>query len=501
MELVFATKTASWLQPVIRQSRSQEETAEIIVPDSCPDMERIVYSSAAAVLRQKECRSGCVTVTGGIRAGVVYVPEDHTGPRVLDAYLPFTMRFDQPGVTEDTQILLQLQVRSADARMIHSRKALVRVTVGCSVTGRQEASESFATLQDPPAELQLKKQIYPLLLPAEQAEKAFVISEELELPPGKPEAGQICAYDTLLTAAESKLVGSRAVFKGTLEFRMLYLGQDGSPEVFSQLLPYSQYCELKHEYDEDALEVVPLVTGAELETDGDTARKFLLTVNVTAQCLVSTVQEEELCEDAYAVKGSFTPTWKEYQLDCRLDAQTLRTPVQGIVKAPVRAVVDSAVYLDEPTQEQTAGGVRIHVPASVNLLYLDEQGELQGASGRAEALCETALSESGVCYPRACLAAGGFAAPASGGAEPRCDVLLELESTAKQNLRTLSGGTLESSGEKQNGRPSVVLLRSRERQPVWNLAKKYGTTVEAIRQANRLDSEETEAGELLLIPM
>ena len=50
-------------------------------------------------------------------------------------------------------------------------------------------------------------------------------------------------------------------------------------------------------------------------------------------------------------------------------------------------------------------------------------------------------------------------------------------------------------------RPSVVLLRSRTRQPVWNLAKKYGTTVEAIRQANRLEADLAEEGELLLIPM
>jgi hypothetical protein len=501
MELVFETKTASWLQPVIRQTRSQEETAEIIVPDSCPDIGRIVFTGAAAVLRQKECRAGSALVTGGVRAAVLCMPEDNSGPRVLDAYLPFSLRFDQPGVTDETRLSVQLQVRSADARLIHSRKALVRVTVGCTAEGWNEAEETFPAIQDPPEALQLKKQSYPLLLPSEQAEKAFVLSEELELPAGKPDAARVCFFDARPAVLESKLVGSKAVFKGVLDVHLLYLSPEGGADVFSQQLPFSQYCELRHEYDEDALAVVPAVTGAELEPDGEEGRRFLLTVQVTAQCLASAVRQEELCEDAYAVKGRFTPEWREYQLDCRLDGQTLRAPLQGAVKAPARAVVDSAVYLGEIAQERTAGGVRVRVPASVNVLYLDEQGALQGASGAAEAVCETALAENGVCFARASLAPGGFAAPAAGGAEPRCDVLLELGSSAKESLRTLSGGTLEEEEKAGAERPSVVLLRSRTRQPVWNLAKKYGTTVEAIRQANRLEADLAEEGELLLIPM
>jgi hypothetical protein len=73
-------------------------------------------------------------------------------------------------------------------------------------------------------------------------------------------------------------------------------------------------------------------------------------------------------------------------------------------------------------------------------------------------------------------------------------VLLELGSSAKESLRTLSGGTLEEEEKAGAERPSVVLLRSRTRQPVWNLAKKYGTTVEAIRQANRLEADLAEEG-------
>jgi len=502
MELVFETKTAARLDPVIHETLSQEETAEIIVPDSCPDVERVVYSSAAAVLRGKECRPGSAVLTGGIRAGVLYVPEDNSAPRALDVWIPFTMRFDQPAVTEETQTAAQARVRSVDARMINSRKLLVRVNIGCMLDGYEEVQQTVKSVQNAPDAVQKKLRTYPLVLPAEQAEKPFTISEELELPAGRPAVGTVCAYDVLPQIAEKKIVGNKAVFKGTLFFKLLYLSPDGELAVFDQQLPFSQYCELLHDYDDDELEVLLSVTGTELEPENaDAARRLLLTVNLLAQCLVSANQPMEVCEDAYAVKGTLQPEWTEYPLDCRLDSQTLRAPLQGAVKGPVRAVVDSGVYLDFPTQERTDGGLRLHAPASVNILYYDADGQLQGAGGRAEAVCETALAEGGACSPQAALEGGGFAAPGADGAELRYEAVFDVDTFAHQTLRNLSGGTYEPKTDKKEDRPSVVVAVNREKQDVWNIAKKYGTTAEAIRQANGLTQDEAEAGEMLLIPM
>jgi LysM repeat protein len=502
MELVFETKTASRLRPVIHETKSQEETAEINVPDSCPDVGRIVYPSAAAVLRGKECQAGSAALAGGVRAGVVYVPEDGSAPRALDAWLPFTIRFDQPALSQDTEIAAQARVRSVDARMINSRKILVRVGIGGELDGWEEESESVQSLSQAPDAVQRKIRTYPLVVPAETAEKPFTVSEDIEVPAGKPDVKTVCAFDALPEITEKKIVGNKAVFKGTLYFKALYLAPDDTFAVLEQQIPFSQYCELQNDYDDEELTVLLAVTGTELETDdsGD-ARKLLLTVNLLAQCLVSARRPMEVCEDAYALKGTLQPEWTEYAADSRLDSQTLRAPVQGSVKGPVRAVVDSAAYLDFPGQERTQNGLRLRVPANVNVLYLDEQGQLQGGSGKAEASCEIALADTALCRPRAALESGGFAAPGTDGAELRFGAIFEADTFAPQKLRNLSGGTYEPKSEKQEDRPSVVVLANREKQDVWNLAKKYGTTEEAIQKANGLTGPEAEAGIMLLIPM
>ena len=302
MELSFQTLPMRYLGNPIQGSQTQEQTAEVIVPDSCPDVARIVYTSASVIVRGKECRTGSVLVSGGIRASALCIPEDDSGARTLESYLPFSLRIEHPGVTERTQAVVSAFVRQIDARLIHSRKILIRADLCCTAECLTAEEETLYALSAPPKELQTKRRTYPVSLPKETAEKSFTVTDDLTLPTGKPFASEICCYETVPRITDCKVVGSKAVFKGTLEVNMLYLSGDGSVQTWEQQLPFSQYAELAEDYDEASLCVTPLVSAAELtlEPSGE-GRAMSLAVTLNAQCLVSGSVTMELIEDAYAV--------------------------------------------------------------------------------------------------------------------------------------------------------------------------------------------------------
>lgn len=501
MELTFQTLPMRYLGNTFHGSQSQEQTAEVIVPDSCPDVSRIVYASASVIVRGKECRTGGVLVSGGVRVSALCVPEDDSGARTLESYLPFSLRIEHPAVTEQTQAVVTAFVRQIDARLVNSRKVLFRADLCCAADGYSMEEETLYTISAPPKELQMRRRTYPVLLPKETAEKGFTVTDDLTLPSGKPFVSEICCYDTVPRITDCKVVGSKAVFKGALELKMLYLSGDGSIQSWEQQLPFSQYAELAADYDEAALFVTPLVSAAELtlEPSGE-GRAMTLSVSVSAQCLVSSTVTMELIEDAYAVGAAFEPEWTQYSLACQLDRQTLRDEVRQQLEAETVTVLDCAVYHDLPYSERTEGTIRIRAPLNMKLLYLDGSGSLQGANAKAEAACETVLCESAKCT--AAVSVGDcFAQPAAGGAELHAEASFTLLCSAVQELRTLSGGTLAQQMQKDPERPSVVLRACRGGEDVWDVAKRYGTTVAAVREANGLDSEELDSGCMLLIPM
>ena len=92
---------------------------------------------------------------------------------------------------------------------------------------------------------------------------------------------EIYRWDALLELTEKKLIGSRAVFKGTATVRLLYSGADGSLNTWSFQVPFSQYAELDQEINGEDVSVDLMLTGAELEKDGqEECRNLMLTLNV-----------------------------------------------------------------------------------------------------------------------------------------------------------------------------------------------------------------------------
>ena len=91
MELVFQEKQLDYLGRVLDQTVTQELTAEVIVPDSCADADRVVDAFGTLLVRAEECTAGSASVSGEVQAGILFVTEDGRLER-LETVIPFSAR-------------------------------------------------------------------------------------------------------------------------------------------------------------------------------------------------------------------------------------------------------------------------------------------------------------------------------------------------------------------------------------------------------------------------
>lgn len=502
MELEFETRTTAFLRQSIEGVCRQEQTQEVIVPDTSPDASRVVYCCAQAVVRSREGMNGAVQITGGVQAAALYQTEDDDMARTLEAWIPFTLRLEHPAAKEDTQILMDCRVLAADARLVNSRKILFRVEVGAQIFGFAEDEIALPLLKETPKGLQLRCRSYPLPLPAETAERTYLVGDELDLPAGSSVPQTIVSAAALPEVTERRIVGNKAVFKGTMQLRTLYLTADGSVGSCTHTLPFSQYCQLSTDYDEDQLRLLTTVTSCDVTVTGaEDAPKLSASVGLLTQCLVTRTVTLTFCEDAFSTCGTLQPEWKEFQFDCQLDRQTQRLSVRDAIEgAALHSVIDSTAFVDFPRTEQTEQGLRVTVPVALRVLGTDADGALLGLSGAARAETELPANPGARCTATAVQCPGGYASPGADGAEARYELTLDAEVFARQTLRTLSGGTIEPPAA-QTRRPSLIIRPVPAALPVWEVAKQYGTSVASVCAANGLTGDEIEAGTLLLIPM
>ena len=164
MELVFQEKQLDYLGRVLDQTVTQELTAEVIVPDSCADADRVVDAFGTLLVRAEECTAGSASVSGEVQAGILFVTEDGRLER-LETVIPFSARRGWEGEQSDCRLQCVCRLCSVDARLVHSRKLLVRVGVSCTLTVYAAFTRTLHDFPEPAPTLQLRRKRLPLRLP------------------------------------------------------------------------------------------------------------------------------------------------------------------------------------------------------------------------------------------------------------------------------------------------------------------------------------------------
>ena len=495
MELNFQTTQLSYLKPVLHQIHRMEETGETIVPDRCPDIGSIVDAYAGAILRGKDCRDGCVSVSGGIKGGLLYLSEEEREPHVLEFYLPFNAKLDHPQLTAQSRVLCDVRVQSVDGKMINSRKAMLRVNLGFYVDGYEKETEIFSHLKEVPDWLQVLPRTYPLHVPLAYDEKSFSLHETIDVPGFERLYKLLCRPEV----TEQKVLGNKAVFKGNLNYKAVYLTQEGKLRTQSNTVPFSQYCQMEQDFDEEKLRVIPVVTGYDWNTEGEgTGKKGALTIHILAQCVVSGTRELSVIEDAYSLNGTLEGEWNTSRLYGCLDHQKTTLGLRPLSMAPFQTIMDTEFYPGFPNLKREEDQIICEIPVSVHAVGENHDGELASCIGIGIAEFRNPACPEAECAAWVSPICNGYGLSASDSTEVRGEILLEWRCYGGQSIKTLYGGRNIAL---QQERPAVILRYLSEDSILWDLAKTCAARETVIRAVNHLDDDIAPAGKMLLVPI
>ena len=118
MEMEFNKIPISYLRKVAGQLQVQEETMEVRLPDGMPDIGHVLGAWGQVIVRGKEWNGDSMGVSCGVMVWVLYSPEDGSGVRSVEAWLPLSMKWQLPQSNEEGKILFSCLLREVDARSI-----------------------------------------------------------------------------------------------------------------------------------------------------------------------------------------------------------------------------------------------------------------------------------------------------------------------------------------------------------------------------------------------
>ncbi len=495
MQLQFHKTPVSCLQKLRGDIQYQEQTQELRLPEEMADIGSVLGAWGQVLIRGKEWRSGSMNVSGGVMAWAMYLPEEGSTPQMVEAWIPFQMKWDLPDSQYDGTIRVSPLLKSVDARVTSARKLMLRACVGILAEASVPMEAQLYTPKDIPAGVHLLQRQYPVRLPKEAGEKPFAVEEEFSLPSSAPAMEKLLRFSLQPELIEQKVMSGKVAFRGIGLVHILYSGTDGQLHSWDFEAPFSQYAELESEYEPEAdADIWMAVTALEMDTDPQ--GQLCLKARLTGQYKITDRQILDLTEDAYGTAYKVTPQLEELKLPVVLEEKKQLIQAEGAVSDMQLRPVDVAFYPDQPHLDRRGEEMTGELEGYFQLLGYDQEGRPAGMLSRWN---ETqSLSGSPLCDMTLQLQPSGNPQLSGMGGVPGGDVLLSTTASGTRGLPMVTALELEAV-QPDPDRPSVILRRAGE-ESLWDMAKAAGSTEQAIRNANSLEDAPM-PGQILLIPV
>lgn len=496
LQLQFEKSRLCCLRTVTRETQSQEQTQEVRIGDGMPDIGTVIGAWGQVIVRSKEWKSDGMGVSGGTMVWVLYQPEDGSDPQCVETWLPFQYRWSFSS-EKDGKILSLCQLKNVDARTVSARKLIVRTGICVQAEGLEPCEAEYSVPGDLPEDIQLRQATYPVMLVTQAGEKAFSLEETFPLPPAGSGMERLISYHLQPEITEQNLIGDRAVFRGSAALHISYMGKDGNPCSWEYDLPFSQFTDLEASCDEDCtMRIWPCVTGLELEQEESQLR---LKAGLLCQYRICGRPEITVVEDGYSPSRTVTCIAESLELPGILEERSQVLPIQ--VTAPVESMRLAAVqFLPQPPSVDVRGDdAAVILRGTFQILANDLEGRLFSKMIPWEETLVLPSDPQTQIVPAVISCGKPQGNLMSGSGQFQAQLQLQTDALLSAGISMVRGMEVSQLREPDPDRPSLVLRRAGE-ETLWEIAKRTGSTVAAIQQANGLASE-PEPEQMLLIPV
>lgn len=497
MQFAFQKQPFRYLETGLQEIKNTEVTQELRLPDGMPDIGRVLTTWGQVILRSKEWQGSQARTTGGVMTWTLYAPEDGTEPRSVESWLPFELKWEMSAVNREGPVVVLPLLRFADSRSLSARKMMVRAGVGALAQGFYPEQTEIGTPGELPEDVELLKNTYPLRMNMEAGEKVFLLDEELSLDGSQP-PDKLLGCTVLPEVTETRVLSDKLAMKGNLKIHAVCREPEGRIRSWDSELPFSQLAQLDESHGTEAKADVHMAV-TNLEADLPEPGRLRIKSGLTAQYVISDQKMLELVQDAYSPRRQVETEMKNLDLPVILDnRQENLSPAQS-VPGQFGMMADGVFLPDFPRQRRNGNNIEMEIPGLFQSLVYEEDGVLQPVNVRWEGHMNLPADENARIVTPVQSSGRAEAVETGEGMRLESQALLGLQSSARQEFPMVEALELGQAESPDVARPSVILTMGGT-EPLWDLAKRCGSTVSAIRAANGLDADPVQE-RMLLIPV
>lgn len=487
----------------------QAVDADFTLPDYCPDIGKLLKCRMEPMITSRQVSFDALTVEGTTRVSVIYLDDRDKKIRCCDRSYPFTASVPYDKASENVTLLAEAHVDYVNCRAVSQRKLDIHGAFTLHMTA--VCMKPVELITDAQGEgLRLKKCGAAISDLACCVQSSFDISEAMELGEGKPPISSIIRTGAVFCVEECKAIANKLIVKGDAIFSMVYCTEQGDdPEHMEYVIPFNQFfdaagidenCAVDLKLHCDAVDVA-------LRTDADGEyRRIDADIRAVADICAYRAKEVQWITDAYSVA---------YEVNCRRrQIKPERLCGTAYETAIVRQTVDTGdVKIDRVCDlwcdvadsrcSWRDGKTVMTGNLAVCMLLRDARQGVVYSEKNVRFDCSVPQEACGQVVRPECAVNVKTCTYTIAG-ESRVEIQAELCVSAalyeEIPTRLVDSIELDESRPKSaDSRPAAVLYFADAGEELWDIAREYNSSVEAIREDNDIDGDAVSDSRLLIV--
>lgn len=477
--------------------------SDLLIPDYYPAAEKIIQCSAVPVITQKEVDGERLNLAGTCRFCIVYQGEEGDIKSITET-VSFSESFPLKEIGEQPWVQTIVRVSGTSCRLLNPRKISARSTVAVAIKVKtQQMTETIEEVDCNEAEaLFMPKTVYTVL---EHTADTTKVQGEIEVHTDIQDVlkteGSVCIKDV-------KILPGKAIIKGVADLYVLFTPESDPAKVegTSTAIPFSQVLELQQQDDMAFMEAVSVIQNLRTDVEADDEGKNRL-ISVTATLFTEGElyqnKEHRLLVDVYSNRyplqdqtGQLTVEELTEQLEL---SDTVRHEIQlgsddvEVIQAVGTPVVQKITGQDKTISVDGVLDISMFIREGESYRSIDKgfpftlKQELKQLGGRMR------------CEVKPCVLGMDWSV-GSEKVELKTELVCSMSVFSKETVDVVAGVELDIEHPLA---PTIaaplVVYYAEKGERLWDIARKYSTSVAAIKNINDLNKDVLEDKCLLLI--
>lgn len=506
MDISFENEKYCSLKKTYEATVEESVEAELSLPEYMPEILRILKSQAVPEINSWQTVGERVTADGTCSLTMIYVGTDNC-IYSFTSTKSFTRYVENPSFLTAEDVNVKADVKLVNCRATNTKRAEIKSGINITVSAFSKTEEDILRLEKCENIEEKKMEISCMSLGCKKS-KMFSMSDNFQLDDAS--AAFIVRSTASAVLGEVRKISNKIMIKGETIVEIAFIPHEDKSVIktIRRTLPINQILEFdgmeEHFTGDIILDVKAVDVIIKNDSEGE-GRSLDVGVTINAGITMWEQKDLTVITDAYAINGAVDLSYKKMKLYSALDAIRdtfiFRETIDSS-KLGAACILDAYCEESEPTVACEKDLIVVSGTIKAMIILKDTSGGFVTTEKmldyRYERRCECE-NKNIECTPKVtvssfeCMLKNNEQIDVKAEMQINCSVFQETEVDVVSEISEIK------ESEKINNSAITVCFPTCE-EALWDIAKRYNTTVESIASENNISGDTTKDIKMLFIP-